>query len=390
MDGDTAGRSHDLTRPAPSPAAPTAPVWDLGVRVFHWSLVVTVATALVTGFLAPRWWLDVHVAAGTVVAALLVFRILWGFWGSTYARFGSFLVSPITALTHAFDLMRGKADHHTGHNPVGTMMIVALLAALFALTATGTLWLGGGLKEGPLAPVVSYATGSAAKDIHAWLGWGLLALIAGHVSGVIFDSLRTRENLVRAMVTGRKAVHPGAHAAPAVAAKPIRTALAFVGLSAIFAPAIILASNQPVPGVPPPTLDPVYAKECAACHSPHHPSLAQAAVWSQILDGLSDHFGDNASLEPAQIAHLRTYLTANAAQTWDTLAAVKIGPPDPTGSLRITRAPGWKAIHADIPEDRFSAKAVNGKLNCAACHADQATGRFAARSIAFPIERTTP
>lgn len=388
MDGQTAERSRARAGHTGS-GGPAAPVWDLGVRLFHWSLVTAVATALVTGFLSPRWWLDVHVIAGTIIAALLVFRILWGFWGSTYARFGSFLVSPITALIHALNLLRGKAAHYTGHNPVGTMMIVTLLAVLFGLTATGALSLGGSLKEGPLAPIVSYATGAVAKDLHELLAWGLLALIAGHVSGVVIDGVRTRENLVRAMITGRKAIHPGAHTCAPVAANPIRTTLAFAVLSAVTFPAIIVASNQPVPGVPPPALDPVYAKECAACHSPHHPSLAQAAVWSKILDGLSDHFGDNASLEPDQLAHLRAYLTANAAHSWDTLAAHRIGPPDPANSLRITHSPGWKAIHRDVPDDRFNSKAVNAKLNCAACHADQSSGRFAPRSIAFPTERKT-
>lgn len=375
-------------RPARPDPGPSAPVWDLGVRVFHWSLVTTVATALVTGFLAPRWWLDIHVIAGTIVAALLVFRLVWGFLGSTYARFDSFLVSPLAALKHAIALLRGTAPHHTGHNPVGTMMIVTLLLVLFALIATGTVSLGGSLKEGPLAAFVSYALGNTAGGIHALLAWGLLALIAGHVTGVVIDGLRTRENLVRAMVTGRKHVHPDG--LPQVPAKPLRAASALAALAAVVVPAVLVPSFMPVPGVPAGALDPVYAKECSACHSPHHPSLATAAVWSQILDRLADHFGDNATLEPAQVEHLRAYLTANAAPAWDTKAARSFVPPDPAGSLRITQSPGWKSIHRDIPNAAFTAKAVNGKLNCAACHADSNLGQFKPRSIAFPPERKLP
>ncbi|MEQ1695879.1 MAG: cytochrome b/b6 domain-containing protein [Hyphomicrobiaceae bacterium] len=380
--------STTADRPARHDPVPSAAVWDLGVRVFHWSLVATVATALFTGFLAPRWWLDIHVIAGTIVAMLLVFRLVWGFLGSTYARFDSFLVSPFTALKHAIALLRGKAAHHTGHNPVGTMMIVTLLLVLFTLTLTGTISLGGTLKDGPLAPTTSYAAGTAAGGIHALLAWILLALIAGHVTGVIIDSLRTRENLVRAMVTGRKRAHPDR--VPQVPAKPIRATITLAGLAAVLVPGVLVPSFMPVPGVPTAPLDSVYMKECSACHSPHHPSLATAAVWSKILDRLADHFGDNATLEPAQVEHLRAYLTANSASAWDTKAAYVVGYPGTTSSLRITQSPGWKSIHRDIQDAAFTSKAVNGKLNCAACHADSNLGQFKPRAIAFPSERKLP
>jgi mono/diheme cytochrome c family protein len=212
----------------------------------------------------------------------------------------------------------------------------------------------------------------------------LLALILGHVAGVVIESLRTRENLVRSMISGRKRLRAGAIASPFVAAGPVRAGLVLTAFSAMLVPAIIAASYLPVRGLPAGQLDPTYAKECAACHSPHHPSLAPAAAWLKIIDGLSDHFGDNASLQPEQASHLRAYLAANSAEVWDTKAANLLRVPDALGSLRITHTESWKSIHQRVAPAAFASKAVNGKLNCAACHADAQAGRFAPRSISLP------
>ena len=133
-------------------------------------------------------------------------------------------------------------------------------------------------------------------------------------------------------------------------------------------------------------LDPSYAKECAACHTPHHPSLASAATWIRIMAGLTDHFGDNAELDSAQTAVLLAYLVRNSADVWDSEAANRLRDAGPSGSLRITETDGFRLLHRRIEAANFKLKAVGGKLNCAACHADAADGRFAPRSIAIPKE----
>jgi cytochrome b len=365
----------------------SAAVWDVGVRLFHWSLLIAVATALVTGFLAPRNLIDIHVIAGTAIAALILYRIVWGLTGTTYARFGSFIVGPGSALKHALDLVRGRGHRHVGHNPVGTMMILGLLLVLVALTATGVLTLGGIAKEGPMAPFTSFATGRSAKEIHEVLAFGLLALIGLHVFGVIVESLRTRDNLVRSMVTGRKRVEAGDIGVAPVRARPlVATAITLCALT-ISGAGIWHWSSQLALGVPTAALDPLYAKECSACHTPHHPNLAPAATWTKIMGGLGDHFGDNATLEPVQTAALLAYLTRNSAETSDTNAANRLRMADPTGSLRITETAGWQRLHRHIDPAEFKASKVAGKLNCGACHADAATGLFHPRSITVPKEK---
>jgi len=365
-------------------------VWDLGVRLFHWLLVGTVLGALVTGLFAPKPWLDAHVVLGTAVAALVVFRVIWGFTGSQHARFASFVVGPGAALRYLRTVLAGRAGNHIGHNPLGAMMIVALLLVLGLLTATGLVALAGELKQGPFAPFTSFTTGHDAKAVHEILAYGLLGLIVLHVAGVAIESLRIRENLVRAMLTGRKTI---AGPRPARATAPARPRLA----AAIFAviaigtlPWLIYFAQRPGLGVPTAPLDPVYAKECGACHTAYHPSLAPAATWRAVIDGLDEHFGDDASLDAPLTARLLDYLVVNAAERWDSKPANFFRLPDAAQPLRITASPAWQRIHRRIPQTAFGVKAVGGKLNCSACHSDAASGRFAPQAIVTPKERTTP
>lgn len=383
---------------APRRAAPGATmsrdrrtyVWDLGVRAFHWSLVASVTGAMATGFLAPRWWLDIHVVLGSIVAALIGLRIVWGGLGTTYARFGSFLVSPLTAARYAFALVRGGAPHFTGHNPVGTLMIVALIMTAFILIGTGVVALGGIVKQGPLASIATYAAGVTGKNLHEAAAWLLLMLIAGHVSGVVIESIRTRENLVASMLSGYKRIRSAAVTSPPSRARPWQAAAVAVALAVVIVPPIVATSAIAPASVPSEPIDAVYLKECSACHSAHHPSLAPAATWTRIIDNLDDHFGDNAGLDQALAERLRLYLTANSAEVWDTEAANLMRVTASGGALRITETVGWKHAHRDVDPAAFKTKAVGGKLNCAACHADANAGRFAPRAIELPKERTTP
>ena len=104
------------------------PVWDRALRIFHWLLAGTVAGAALTGFFGGATSLDLHIISGTAIALLLTFRVIWGFTGPDYARFKSFVPAPASFLHHARELLRGGASDYLGHNPVGSAMILALLA----------------------------------------------------------------------------------------------------------------------------------------------------------------------------------------------------------------------------------------------------------------------
>lgn len=155
----------------------------------HWMLVISVAGSWLT-----RHRLDeVHQYVGYAALTLVGLRLLWGFAGGRYARFAQF-VRPVHA-TWAYlrEVRHGRAPRYIGHNPLGGWMVLALIACVGLLGFTGWLY----------TTDMFWGYGWLA-NLHWGLGWALLGLIALHLSGVLFTSLKHRENLVRAMVTGRK------------------------------------------------------------------------------------------------------------------------------------------------------------------------------------------
>jgi cytochrome b/mono/diheme cytochrome c family protein len=360
-------------------------VWDVGVRVFHWGLVGSVGVCAYTGFLAPASWLGVHLFSGAVVAALVVFRVVWGLTGSTYARFESFPFSLSAVLKHFRDARSGTAHAELGHNPAGAAMVYTVLAALVLILVTGMTALAGVLKQGPLANAISFSIGRAALELHEWLAIGLLALIAAHLVGNAFESWRTKENLTRSMITGDKIGNPS-EARPSVPMRPAAAAAILAVVAMIFVPAGYRLSSLPVPGVPSAALDPVYAKECGGCHFAYPPSLAGATTWTAVMAGLSDHFGENASLDAPTTKTLTDWLLANSGEHWDTLAAHAFRVANPADPQRITANAVWARIHRELPQAVFKSPKVGAKGACAACHGDAATGRFAPQLISVPKE----
>ncbi|MEZ5839722.1 MAG: cytochrome b/b6 domain-containing protein [Hyphomicrobiales bacterium] len=362
----------------------TIAVWDRLIRLFHWSLVATVAVAMVSGFLLPENWLNLHLVAGAAIALLLVLRLAWGIAGSSHARFSAFLYAPARTLDYLRAHIGHRAPHYRGHNPLGALMVFALLAVLAALVLSGVIALGGVEKRGPLAFITSFAAGSVVRELHEILAFALLGLVAAHVAGVVLSSLAERINLAGAMVTGRKpALVPADHPRPATA----RTvpALAFVALvGGVGAAGTMAFASLPGRGVPQAPLDPVYRTECGDCHIAFHPSLAGAAEWQSMLKGLDRHFGEDATLPPETVNRLATYLLANSATEYDTKAANWFRRRDPADPLRITATPFWKRRHAGIDDGTFADLKVGARGACGACHGDAGTGRFDDAAIAIP------
>lgn len=188
-------------------------VWDPLVRVFHWSLVAAVAVAWLTADELDT----IHEIAGYVVAGLVAFRLLWGLIGGRYARFAQFLRGPGATLSYLGDVARRKERRYLGHNPAGAAMILVLLLTLSGTALTGWLMTDPArlamLPEMPRIVAPAWAdddrergegTEEAVEEVHEVLANLTLILIALHVAGVVLASVRHRENLARAMVTGTK------------------------------------------------------------------------------------------------------------------------------------------------------------------------------------------
>lgn len=178
-------------------------VWDLPVRIVHWSLVVCFAGAFITNRLGVAWF-DWHVRFGYAVLALVAFRIVWGVVGTKHSRFASFVRSPTATLHYARRLGRGDVPTFVGHNPLGALMVVALLVGLGAHAAFGLFSNDEIFNTGPLAGAVAKETSLVLTSWHRRGFYVLAAAAAIHIFAVIVHVLSKRDNLVRAMITGCK------------------------------------------------------------------------------------------------------------------------------------------------------------------------------------------
>jgi cytochrome b len=166
----------------------TVRVWDPFVRIFHWSLVILFALAWMTEDLQ-----SLHQPIGYAILGLLALRIVWGFAGSRHARFADFVHTPGATLAYVRDLLAGRAPRLLGHSPLAGMMVLALMAALIATGASG--W---------LMTTDAYRSARWLEEAHEALASLTLGLVTVHVAAVLVISVWHRENLVRAMITGKK------------------------------------------------------------------------------------------------------------------------------------------------------------------------------------------
>ena len=203
-------------------------VWDLPTRLFHWCLVLLVGASWLTGELGEMEW---HMRSGIAILALVLFRLLWGVFGSTTARFGHFVKAPAAALGYARDLMAGNAAGHLGHNPLGGWMVVLLLALLLSQAGIGLFANDDIFTEGPLYHLVTKSTSDWLTVIHKTLFNVLLACVALHVAAALFYLLVKKENLILPMIHGRKERAAG-EAETSLVIRGILPALAALAVSA--------------------------------------------------------------------------------------------------------------------------------------------------------------
>lgn len=178
-------------------------IWDAPTRIFHWAVVLLIAAA---------WWterermLDWHRLIGYTLLALILFRLLWGLFGSTTARFASFVRAPRVVYGYfRDDLLQRNGAAHPGHNPLGGWSVVAMLSLLLMEVGLGMFAVDvDGIESGPLSYLVSFQTGRLVSRLHD-LGFNfLLGLIALHVVAVLFYLAHKRDNLILPMLIGRR------------------------------------------------------------------------------------------------------------------------------------------------------------------------------------------
>lgn len=174
-----------------TPADRTIAVWDLPLRLWHWALAASVLAAWFT----PTVHDSLHRIVGYAIIGLLAFRLVLGFWGSRHSRFRMVGVRLRAAPFYLWNLRRGITGHYIGLNPAGTSMLIALLMALAVSTITGAL-----------SVTVTFFGVWWIEDTHAYASDAVIVLVVLHIVGVLGMSMLQRENLIRAMITGRKRI----------------------------------------------------------------------------------------------------------------------------------------------------------------------------------------
>ena len=186
-----------------APKKPFVKAWDIGVRGFHWLLVILVLNAWVTaewGDMEMRW----HKWNGYAIFFVLVFRLSWGFLGSNTSRFSHFIYSPPKIWAYARGLFTGEPLKYLGHNPLGALMVLLMLALLLAQVTSGLFSSDGLFAYGPLAGFISDSSAEDSALIHE-LGFYLVVLfVLIHVGAILVYLFVLKENLIKPMFTGKK------------------------------------------------------------------------------------------------------------------------------------------------------------------------------------------
>jgi cytochrome b len=327
--------------------------------VFHALLALGVGAAWLTGDEAPA--IGWHTAAGYGVAALIAFRLAWGFVGGRWSRWS------------AFPLLR-RAEG-PGHSTTAAWSALAAIAIVAGLVVTGVIVLGGEELRGPMAGLPDPSHAVVMHSVHSALAWAILGWLGVHLAGVAKQSLAERQNLARGMVDGKKRTsEPGVPARAGVAALLAASAVGLVGWTG--------TRELPEVGNPLPA-DPIYDEACGECHLAFPPRLLPAASWERTLDEAGDHFDEDLALDPDVSAHLRAWLVANAAETRIDEHAVRAAPIE-GAPLRITETSPWKTAHQGIPDAVWENPDVKSRVRCKSCHPDAAEGRFDGAFAAIP------
>lgn len=169
-------------------------VWDMPVRVFHWALALCFAGAWLTS--ESEYWKLWHVSFGYSMALLIAFRLVWGLVGTRYARFMQFVRGPAAVKAYFISYLQGKPQHHVGHNPAGALAILAIIGTVLVTVASGYA-------------AYEEIGGDWLAEIHEAMASLLMGIVVLHIAAVLLTSVFHKENLVRAMLTGKKMILPG-------------------------------------------------------------------------------------------------------------------------------------------------------------------------------------
>ena len=177
-------------------------VWDIPTRVFHWALVLSFAGAFLTS--EDEGLLEYHVMAGYMILGLAVFRVLWGFAGGKFSRFGDFLTGMREVRDFTARALKSDPPRYLGHNPAVGWVIMFMLLSSVIIPATGIVTYGGEENRGVFAGVFTFREALYARAAHSFLSYAMVLMIVVHIGAALFHNFILRDNIILSMITGAK------------------------------------------------------------------------------------------------------------------------------------------------------------------------------------------
>ena len=363
-------------------------VWTLPTRIFHWMLILFVALAFLTS--EEERLLDYHAAFGYGVSVLLLFRFVWGVIGPRYSRFCDWPLSKKELVGFIRSLPYPK-QYYTAHNPAASLVMAGILLTALLLVLSGMLTYGIQEGKGLFAWLNThlFKTMEYFEEVHAFFFIALVLLVVAHLGGVTMDYLQHRESgTLRSIFIGYKQLaDEPAHLTI------IQKTVAWVLLLATLAtPFWVMRYNTPLTqsrysAVNYEAEHPLFVEECASCHTLYPPHLLPKRSWKKIMATLSDHFGDDASLDEADRVSIEKYLLANSAEHSTKEAAYYIArslEEKKNDIIAISRSTYWVQKHASVKKSLFDSAKVKSRANCKACHKKFENGMIEDSLIAVP------
>ncbi|MFA7083107.1 MAG: cytochrome b/b6 domain-containing protein [Arcobacteraceae bacterium] len=346
-------------------------IWSMPTRVFHWLLALLILLAFLSD---DEKWLNYHAFFGYAILILLVFRFFWGFIGPKYSKFKDFPFGFANVKEFMLGMFNSK-QKYIGHNPAASYVMMAMFITIFLVIITGALTFG--IQEGK--GVFSFLNDSLFKkmklfeDIHEFLANAVLFLIAAHLGGILSDKLlHGKYETLNSIFTGFKKTDQQEGIKLGFFQKVFALVFAFIFIAfllfSLMEPKNILMASKfkPIDYV---SKNALFVKECASCHILYPPEILPQHSWVALMNNLSDHFGDDASLEEDEHQNILNFLLQNSAETSSKKFSFKfsnsIGNND---IIAVTLTDYWKKKHKKIPKEVFLHKEVKSKANCKACH----------------------
>ncbi|MDD5211453.1 MAG: cytochrome b/b6 domain-containing protein [Sulfuricurvum sp.] len=352
-------------------------VWTLPTRLFHWLFVAFIVATWISA--DEDRWLSIHVALGSTLAGLLIFRLLWGIMGPKYSKFSDFNFK-ISELKEYLAGIFHPSRVYVGHNPAASYIMIAMFITVGLAIISGFLAYGIQENRGILAflHTEAFRQMDLFKEIHEFFVNALLVLIAVHVGGVLVDRyLHSSEATLTSIFDGYKNME-GDNVTLSLVQK-IMAAIGIGGSIGILIYVLSIPNNLLIashtPKINYEKEHPLFVNECASCHTLYPPSLLPQQSWVKLMEDLSNHFGDDASLESADHRSILEYLLEHSAEGSRQEMSVKMMQTlQNRDIIAITQTQFWKQTHRHVPVEVFQSDLVKSRANCKACHSDVEQG----------------